>query len=1460
VYSTDGINWIGSNNGALLASIVGYSTYSLLGVTYSANLSTWVAVGSGVFTYSNDGMNWTPSANGTSIMTQPSGVCYSANIGLWVAVGYGLNSVAYSNDGITWTGSSTASALSLTLNGVACNPNPPVGTVRFVAVGTSGNGVNNFAYSMDGMVWSNSNSNVVGTSAFGGSYANGWGIAFGYSAPNVPLWVAVGQGINPMMSSTDGINWYAISTSISFTNQGGGYYYSVSDVAYSMTQSRWVAVGVLSSGGNIAYSNNGTNWTLVPFSLNTSSNANCVTYSETYSMWIAGGQQGIIAYSPNGINWSTSPTPFPFSAYVRSVAAAMPPQSILRQSIGSTITLAMNITPINASNYAQFTYQTSINSVPTYLNIPYLNVSGGFASGGNTSIGYQLVVTTGTTTFVTTTFTTNQTWTNGINIPLSIDAIDSVPNGINAPIFTVTMGTQTPTPTPQDLPHLISGSTITCTFSITTSLPGSSLQVLTYSSLNNGMQGTLYGYTYLVYPTMTPSSLAVQSPITLVANKNVAFVNLTSTSSSAISYTTSNSSIASIGYSNSASAYVINPITTGSITLTSNMSSNSVYLANQLVSNAIYIMDYSIPSGSIVPFFNKCSNIGDGGVGSAYIVGSPSNTPTMYVTFTQNVTLTALNFANAITKGFAGTCGGYSNGTNSTTYTLTFNNLISPTVQFVIGSITFTTLTNGGAYTAIANDANNQNGSNDGTLLLIPFSSTGFVSPTYVSNFKVTGLNAADLTFNVGDTLSIQMTPGTGSTYVITPAINFGVAGTPLGNGPMGEIVGALVATVNNPAPIIHIIALASSSTTLTGAVTTLLSTQLTINGKNIVTGFIYSGINIGYVSAPVTTSLVFTISCNGTAVFQVWFDYTETSSSLKNLYIPFSYAGFANQPNPNIANLCFNQPQNPIYNNGDTFQISLAFYTRSPSAAAVTSTVSYNCISGATLNNGAAGGVMGISLIVPTYTTIPTPATPVPYTMTIPATTTNILIPYPTSNSTGAYVQGIANYTPTNPSTVGTITAGSTGFNWALSTGSGTTNSSPVTTVTITGYQDSTPSFATGTIVYPSFDVVNSMGWAMASNPQTANNIMSIYNQPAAFITSSCANTQLIGFSFQYYGGLTTQAGSGTVITVYVASFNGTAKSTTTITLNASLGGTIPYVPFASIGSGYSYSIVPTILSSFTVTGTQNPSVNFGDLISISIVGGGSIAVNGVNGNTIAGSLIISNPFSVLPSYNWSVFTRPISTTVSPGQVTTQLTYNSYYPYGVPLIEPGSYLSVLTNPSNNIAYQSTGTITNGLILTGIMMYITAASPNTSLSFTVSWSYPPSIFNNPRVTGFITTTVIFTASSNASFPMYISVPFDVPLPGGTYSQSYNTNYYIAGVTCSPPVSNPGWSNTQYIYTNGSSNFIPIPPTATLNITMNINSGSVTYSQGGDSNGNAISVITNNSISYLASSSIYGVGF
>ena len=161
-------------------------------------------------------------------------------------------------------------------------------------------------------------------------------------------------------------------------------------------------------------------------------------------------------------------------------------------------------------------------------------------------------------------------------------------------------------------------------------------------------------------------------------------------------------------------------------------------------------------------------------------------------------------------------------------------------------------------------------------------------------------------------------------------------------------------------------------------------------------------------------------------------------------------------------------------------------------------------------------------------------------------------------------------------------------------------------------------------------------------------------------------------------------------------------------------------------------------------------------------------------------------------------------------------------------------------------------------------MYITAASPNTSLSFNVSWAYPPNIFNNTRVSGYITTTVIFTASSNASFPMYISVPFDVPLPGGTYSQSYNTNYYIASVTCSPPVSNPGWNNgnNQYIYTNGSSNFIPIPPTATLSIIMTINSGSVTYSQGGDSNGNPISVYNpgNNSNSYLASSSIYGVGF
>jgi hypothetical protein len=1342
-----------------------------MGVAYSANLSTWVAVGSAgatggsTFVYSSDGMNWTASASGTAAMSSPSSVIYNANLGLFVAVGSSgttntVGTIAYSTDGITWTASSSASALAYAqLSDVATNPFPPaVNAVKFVAVGQGANN-NNFMYSIDGMVW---NSNSANPSFGGNSMGNG--IAFGYSAPNTPLWVAVGSGTNTIMTSTDGMSWTAVSGSTSIFNpvSGGGY-----GVAYSMALSRWVAVGA-GPNYNIAYSNNGTTWNTVQFSLGGSGFS--VIYSETYSLWIACGSS--IAYSPDGMNWTLSTSTLPFSAYVRGLGDSTPAQNILRLNTGST-QQALSM-PINANttNTAQFTYTTSIKSVPLYLNIPSMTFTGSGFTAGTTSVGLQVVVQTGSSTFVTTTFSTNQQWASGINIPLSNPAIKTVSNGMNSPVFTVTMGTQTPTPTPQDSPHLISGSAITCTFSITSTIASAS--VIIYASLNNGMQGTLYGYTYYIYPIMTPSALAVTSPITFVANKNVAFVNLTSTSPSSIGYATSNASIASIGYSNSTSAFVINPVTTGTITLTSNMSANAVYLANQLVSNAIYINNYAIPSGSIVPFFNKCSNIG---------VTVSANGPTMYITFTQNVTLTALNFANAITKGFAGTCGGFSNS-NGAVYTLSLNlipNLLLPAVQVAIGSITITTTLNpNGTYTAIASDANNANGSNDGTLLSIPFSSTGFVSPTYVSNFTVNGLTSANLTFYVGDTISIIISSNYNGNYVMTPLNNFGIVQSlPVS---MGELVGALVTTANNPAPAINIIALSyPSSTTLTGTVNNVSSPQLTINGRNIVTGFAYAGINIGYINVPVTTSLIVIIYRNGSPVLQVWFDYTETSSSLKNLYIPFSYAGFANQPNPNIANLCFNQPQNPIYNNGDQFQITISFYTKSPDAT-VNSVVSYNCISGATLNNGAVGGVMGISLTVPTYTNIPSPTTPVVYTVANPITTSTILIPYPTSNSTGAYL--IGSVSPNNGYISSTVTATNNGFNWVLGMSTGQ-SVSPITTCTITGYQASSPSYASGTVIYPTVDVINCLGWGLASNTWDYS-----YSSNSTFNLSSPETTNLLGFSFQYFNnmGLTIYASETCTMTIKVSNYTGeTIISTTVITIIASSSGsvTLTYIPFAPIGSVNGYSRLPTGITSFTMTGQVTPYVGIGNTINIQMNGGTTrISPNGV----MVGTLLTNLPFSFqtnapYPS-NWSFYAPAyyqLQGAYSPDM------FNGNWVY-VNNLQPGQNNTNNTTMNLNMSYTIQGqTITNGLIITGIVMNIQSSVSilNSGITFTIKYS-PNSggTYNGYNYTSnSITTSISFTTEATSN-NMTIYVPFDMPLPGAPYSQQTSSTYgyYVSGVS------------------------------------------------------------------------------
>jgi hypothetical protein len=110
--------------------------------------------------------------------------------------------------------------------------------------------------------------------------------------------IAVGQGLNTLAYSYDGIAWTGLGTGV-FLNFGNC-------VAYN--GSIWVAGGSTATNGSIAYSFDGINWTNVASSVSGITNrAGAVAYGKDGSnngMWVAvGAGTSCVASSFDGINW-----------------------------------------------------------------------------------------------------------------------------------------------------------------------------------------------------------------------------------------------------------------------------------------------------------------------------------------------------------------------------------------------------------------------------------------------------------------------------------------------------------------------------------------------------------------------------------------------------------------------------------------------------------------------------------------------------------------------------------------------------------------------------------------------------------------------------------------------------------------------------------------------------------------------------------------------------------------------------------------------------------------------------------------------------------------------------------------------------------------------------------------------------------------------------------------------------
>lgn len=330
-YTYEGSNWVGTNTNMFGGtSGEGYAW----GVAWSGNM--WVATGNGNHTlaYSSDGKTWTAVAS-SPFNDYAWGVAWNGNV--WVATGgydgsLSQCSLAYSYDGMTWTAVDTSSSRIFSYGGFGV----AWGGAYWVAVG---GGSNMFATSYDGINWTPQASNAI----FGDAGVQ----AIAY---NGNLWVATGnKGTSTIAYSSNGSNWVGADTSAAFIFQSWG-----NTVAWN--GSIWVAGGTSASGLCLAYSYNGSNWTLSP---SQTFNFDCWSVAWNGLQWTAvGDSNATIAKSSDGIHW----TPITNSLFTDGYAVAArrpvfrtttpfaggPPGSVLYTGSGGVVV-----------GSAGFTYDTS---------------------------------------------------------------------------------------------------------------------------------------------------------------------------------------------------------------------------------------------------------------------------------------------------------------------------------------------------------------------------------------------------------------------------------------------------------------------------------------------------------------------------------------------------------------------------------------------------------------------------------------------------------------------------------------------------------------------------------------------------------------------------------------------------------------------------------------------------------------------------------------------------------------------------------------------------------------------------------------------------------------------------------------------------------------------------------------------------------------------------------------------
>jgi hypothetical protein len=257
-----------TNNGNSWAGVTIFNTQGNA-VTYNAGSGLWVAVGrtTNTIAYSSNGTTWV--GLGTTIFTTSGNyIIYTNNY--FLAVGSGTNTVAYSSNGTSWSGLGTSI---FTTSGNYIN----YGNGIYVAVGT---GTNSIAYSSDLTTWTG-----LGTTIF----KNGYNVIYAQSK-----FTAIGAGSYNLAYSSDGITWTPVNVSI-FSYIPTSSYFSIktSDLSALTNGDSVTTWGIFSQATNLQkpiYNTSGSGLT---------NNAEHVSFS-------ASSQQHLVSTSPMNLTFATT--------------------------------------------------------------------------------------------------------------------------------------------------------------------------------------------------------------------------------------------------------------------------------------------------------------------------------------------------------------------------------------------------------------------------------------------------------------------------------------------------------------------------------------------------------------------------------------------------------------------------------------------------------------------------------------------------------------------------------------------------------------------------------------------------------------------------------------------------------------------------------------------------------------------------------------------------------------------------------------------------------------------------------------------------------------------------------------------------------------------------------------------------------------------------------------------------